>query len=52
VVNYAGGKCVFVETDESNGFTLTADMIEAAYHLQNKLLMIKLAKQSERRGAG
>ena len=28
VVNYAGGKCVFVDTDEANGFTLTAAMIE------------------------
>src|SRR5690349_695680 len=28
VVNYAGGKCVFVDTDESNGFTFTASMIE------------------------
>jgi aspartate aminotransferase len=28
VVNYAGGKCVFVDTDESNGFAVTAAMIE------------------------
>ncbi len=28
VVNYAGGKCVFVETDESTGFEVTAAMIE------------------------
>ena len=28
VVNYAGGKCVFVDTDEEQGFALTADMIE------------------------
>ena len=28
VVNYAGGKCVFVETDETDGFELTAAMIE------------------------
>src|SRR5579872_6337822 len=27
VVNYAGGKCVFVDTDEQNGFALTAAMI-------------------------
>src|SRR3984957_9475156 len=27
-VNYAGGKCVFVETDEKEGFRLTAAMIE------------------------
>ena len=25
VVNYAGGKCVFVATDEDEGFTFTAD---------------------------
>src|ERR1043166_1416166 len=28
VVNYAGGKCVFVPTDELRNFTFTADMIE------------------------
>ena len=28
VVNYAGGKCVFVDTDEANGFALTAAMVE------------------------
>lgn len=28
VVNYAGGKCVFVETDEAHDFALTADMVE------------------------
>src|ERR1044071_7077447 len=28
VVNYAGGKCVFVDTDEEKGFSLTAAMIE------------------------
>src|SRR6202034_78679 len=27
VVNFAGGKCVFVETDEQGGFRLTAAMI-------------------------
>ena len=32
VVNYAGGKCVFVDTDEAKGFTLTAAMIEPAPH--------------------
>ena len=32
VVNYAGGKCVFVETDEANGFTFTADDHRAAHH--------------------
>src|SRR6266540_1609340 len=28
VVNYAGAKCVFVETGEENGFALTAAMVE------------------------
>src|SRR5947209_13066249 len=28
VVNYAGGECVFVDTDEANGFEVTADIIE------------------------
>jgi aspartate aminotransferase len=28
IVNYAGGKCVFVKTDEQNGFALTAAMVE------------------------
>src|SRR5437763_12335808 len=28
VINYAGAKCVFVETDEQAGFALTADMVE------------------------
>src|SRR5580658_2428509 len=28
VVNYAGGTCVFVDTDEANGFELTAAMLE------------------------
>src|SRR5512146_1998863 len=28
VVNYAGGKCVFVESEESKGFTVTAAMVE------------------------
>src|SRR6266478_6238198 len=28
IVNYAGGKCVFVETDEKEGFNLTAAMVE------------------------
>ena len=30
VVNYAGGKCVFVNTNEQEGFTLTAAMVERA----------------------
>src|SRR5947207_10308513 len=40
VVNYAGGKCVFVNTDESNGFTLTAAMIEPHLTERTKLVLI------------
>ena len=40
VVNYAGGKCVFVDTDEANGFTVTAAMIEAALTPKTRMMMI------------
>jgi aspartate aminotransferase len=40
VVNYAGGKCVFVETDEATGFTFTADMIAPHITDKTKLLII------------
>ncbi len=40
VVNYAGGKCVFVESDESNGFTFTADDIAPKITSKTKLLII------------
>ncbi len=40
VVNYAGGKCVFVPTDEQQGFTLTAAMIEPHLTAKTKLIMI------------
>jgi aspartate aminotransferase len=40
VVNYAGGKCVFVETDEASGFTLTAEMIEKHITPKTKLVII------------
>jgi aspartate aminotransferase len=40
VVNYAGGKCVFVPTDEANGFTFTADMIAPYITSRSKLLII------------
>src|SRR5713101_4410846 len=40
VVNYAGGKCAFVETDEANGFTVTAAMIESAITNKTRLVMI------------
>jgi aspartate aminotransferase len=40
VVNYAGGKCVFVETDEQDGFQLHASMVERALTPKTKLVMI------------
>jgi aspartate aminotransferase len=40
VVNYAGGKCVFVPTDEQRGFTLTAAMIDPHMTAKTKLIMI------------
>ena len=40
VVNYAGGKCVFVESDEANGFTFTADDIARKITNKTKLLII------------
>jgi len=40
VVNYAGGKCVFVETDEAGGFQVTADAIARHITPQTKLLII------------
>ncbi|HXI39538.1 MAG TPA: pyridoxal phosphate-dependent aminotransferase [Bryobacteraceae bacterium] len=49
VVNYAGGKCVFVETDEQNAFTLTAAMIEP--HLSPRTKMILINSPSNPSGA-
>lgn len=40
VVNFAGGRCVFVRTDEAHGFALTADMIER--HLTARTRMVIL----------
>jgi len=40
VVNYAGGKCVFVETDEARGFAFTADTIAPYITDKTKLLII------------
>jgi aspartate aminotransferase len=40
VVNYAGGKCVFVPTDEDKGFTFTAEMIAPYITSRSKLLII------------
>ncbi|HTW66134.1 MAG TPA: pyridoxal phosphate-dependent aminotransferase [Bryobacteraceae bacterium] len=40
VVNYAGGTCVFAESDEANGFTYTADDIAPKITNKTKLLII------------
>ncbi len=40
IVNYAGGKCVFVETDEKEGFLLTAAMVERAITPRTRIIMI------------
>jgi aspartate aminotransferase len=49
VVNYAGGKCVFVDTDENNGFALTAAMIEP--HLTERTRMVIINSPSNPSGA-
>jgi len=40
VVNFAGGKCVFVPSAEENGFAFTADTIEPYITSKTKLLII------------
>ncbi len=40
VVNYTGAKCVFVETDEDNGFTFTGETIEPYITDKTRLLII------------
>lgn len=40
VVNYAGGKCVFVETDEDAGFTFTAKTLEPYITPKTKIAII------------
>jgi len=40
VVNYAGGHCVFVDTNEANGFEVTAEMIERHLSPRTKLVII------------
>ena len=49
VVNYAGGKCVFVESDEQQGFTVTAAMIEK--HLTARTRMVIINSPSNPSGA-
>ncbi len=40
VVNYAGGKCVFVDTDERENFALTVGQVEAALTPKTRLIMV------------
>jgi aspartate aminotransferase len=40
VVNYAGGKCVYVNTDEQQGFALTAKMVEDHITPKTKIILI------------
>ena len=40
IVNYAGGKCVFVPTDEKEGFRLTAGMIERHITPRTRMVII------------
>src|SRR6204780_3595663 len=49
VVNYAGASCVFVDTDESEGFLLRASMVER--HLTPKTKMIIINSPSNPSGA-
>jgi aspartate aminotransferase len=49
VVNYAGGKCVFVNTDEAQGFALTAAMLEP--HLTARTRMVIVNSPSNPSGA-
>jgi aspartate aminotransferase len=40
IVQYAGGTCVYVETQEENGFQLTASMIERAMTERTKAIIL------------
>jgi aspartate aminotransferase len=40
IVNYAGGKCVFVETDEQEGFNLTAAMVERNITPKTRIVIV------------
>jgi aspartate aminotransferase len=40
VVNYAGGKCVFVNTDEQQGFELTAAMLEPHLTARTRMVIV------------
>src|SRR6185503_10433967 len=40
IIEYAGGKCVFVETDEADNFRLTPEMIERAVTSRTKAIIL------------
>ncbi|PYX12801.1 MAG: pyridoxal phosphate-dependent aminotransferase [Acidobacteria bacterium] len=40
IVRYAGGKCVLLETDEQDGFRVTAEMIERLVTPRTKLIIL------------
>jgi aspartate aminotransferase len=40
IVRYAGGKCVLLETDEAQGFRVTAEMIERLFTPRTKLIIL------------
>jgi aspartate aminotransferase len=40
IVEYAGGRCVYVETDEANGFQLSAEMIERQVTSRTRAMII------------
>jgi aspartate aminotransferase len=49
IIEYAGGKCVYVETDEADGFRLTSEMIER--HITPRTRAIILNSPSNPSGA-
>jgi len=40
IIEYAGGRCVYVETDEADGFQLTAEMIERRVTPRTRAIVI------------
>ncbi len=40
IVQYAGGKCVYVDTDESKNFSLTAEMVERAITPRTRAILL------------
>ena len=40
IINYAGGKCVFVHGEEDRGFAITAEMIERAITPRTKVILL------------